>query len=245
VDGAILGLADRIDTIAGCLGVGLLPTGSQDPYALRRQALGILTTLLGLGLRVSLGALLDRALDLLSAKLTEPRPATRERVLELLRTRLTTLMTSRGLRPDVVEAVLSQGFDDPVQALARAEALTGLMTHPDWDALVVTFKRTINILPPRPIGTVDPSRFVDEAERRLHAETAASMPAIRAALDREDYVAALTGLAALRPVVDGFFDAVMVMDRDPALQENRLALLKALADLVLPVGDLRKVQQAS
>ncbi len=103
-EGAMLAIADKIDTVVGCLGVGLVPTGSQDPYALRRQAQGIVQIALGADLSVSLGRLVDRALDLLAGKLTETREATRERALEFFRARLATVMAGRGLRADVTEA---------------------------------------------------------------------------------------------------------------------------------------------
>lgn len=243
--GALLAIADKLDTVVGCLGVGLTPTGSQDPYALRRQAQGIVQIVLGAGLRLSLPELVDRALVLLAPKLTEPAQATRERVLEFFRVRLATLLSSRGLRADVVEAVLVSGFDDPVEAARRAEALTRLMSRSDWEPLVVTFKRTINILPARPIGRVDPTRFVDEAERMLHERTQACRPEVARALEARDYERALTELAGLRPVVDRYFDAVLVMDKDPAIQENRLALLREIADLLLALADLRKIQSAA
>jgi glycyl-tRNA synthetase beta chain len=244
VEGALLGVADRIDTITGCIGVGLMPTGSQDPYALRRQAQGVVLVQLAWGDRVrfSLSRIVARAVELLRPKLTEDASATRERVLDFLRVRLATVLSARGWRADVVDAVLAGGFDEPVQALRRVEALADLMRRDDWEPLVVTFKRTINILPPGFTGKVDEGRLGHEAERRLHAETQAVTGPVSAAVAAGEYGAALARLAGLRPAVDAFFDAVMVMDRDPAVQANRLALLRALADLLLPVADLRKVQ---
>lgn len=244
-EGVILAIADKIDTVVGCMGVGLVPTGSQDPYALRRGGQGLIQIALGAGFVLSLTGLVDRALQLLRDKLTESTETTRARVLEFLRSRLATVMAARGLRADVVEAVLSQGFDDPVGAVQRAEAIARMMSRPDWEALVIAFKRAMNILPARAIGEPEPGRFVDDAERHLYEQTLASRPRVTAALARGDYVAALTELATLRPAVDRFFDAVMVMDSDLAIRENRLGLLRALADLVLPVADLRKIQPAA
>jgi glycyl-tRNA synthetase beta chain len=241
-EGALLAIADKIDTIAGCIGVGLVPSGSQDPYGLRRAAQGVLQIALATPCLPSLAGLVDRALALLAPKLSEPTDVTRQRVLDLFQARLSTVMAARGLRADIVEAVLSQGFDDPRRAVQRADALTGLIGRPDWDPLTVAFKRAINILPARSIGPVDPSRFAHEAERHLHEETTARRPRVQQALDESDYASALRELSGLRPAVDRFFEAVMVMDPDPAIQENRLGLLKALADLVLPIADLRKVQ---
>jgi glycyl-tRNA synthetase beta chain len=244
--GALLSIADKLDTVVACLGVGLVPTGSQDPYALRRHAQGVVQIALARGsdVRFSLRAAIDRALELVADKLTEPADATRERALEFFRARLATILVTRGARPDVVEAVLVSGFDEPLLVVKRVDALSALMKRPDWDPLVVTFKRTINILPPGFEGKVDAARFVHDAERRLDDATRECRPAVRAALEAGDYSDALSRVAALRAVVDGFFDGVMVMDKDRAIQQNRLALLKALAELLLPVADLRKIQAA-
>lgn len=244
LEGALLSIADKIDTIVGCIGVGLLPTGSQDPYALRRHAQGAIQIAIAFGgrLRFGLDAVVRSALELLRAKLTEPVEITRERVLDLFRGRLANLLVVRGARPDIVDAVLASGFDEPAEVVKRVEALTTLMQREDWDPLVVTFKRTINILPPGFSGRVDAARFVHDAERALHDATLACREPVGAALASGQYGQALVRLAGLRPVVDAFFEAVMVMDKDPAVRDNRLALLRGLADLLLPVADLRKIQ---
>jgi glycyl-tRNA synthetase beta chain len=242
-EGAMLAIADKIDTVVGCLGVGLLPTGSQDPYALRRQAQGVVQIAASADFSVSLAGLVDRTLDVLAGKLTESRESTRERVLELIRTRLAAVMAGRGLRHDVGEAVLSQGFDDPHAAVRRAEALAHMMRQPDWEALTVAFKRAINILPSHPVPDPDPARFVDAAEQHLYDATTASRPRVVEALGRGDYEEALRELAGLRSAIDRFFQAVLVMDSDHGIRENRLGLLRGLAELVLPIADLRKIQQ--
>ncbi|MBI2217189.1 MAG: glycine--tRNA ligase subunit beta [Candidatus Rokubacteria bacterium] len=243
LEGAVLAVADKLDTVVGCIGVGLMPSGSQDPYALRRHVQGVLQIAIARrDFALSLPPAVDRALDLLAPKLTEPAAVTRDRVLDVFRARLGTLLTGRGRRADVVEAVLASGFDEPAQVLRRVDALTSLLSRPDWEPLVITFKRTINILPAGFRGTPDPARFVHPAERQLHDATDAVRGPVEAALKTGDYGEALARLAGLRPVVDAFFDAVMVMDKDAAVQANRLGVLKAIADLLLPVADLRKIQ---
>jgi glycyl-tRNA synthetase beta chain len=173
LEGAILAIADKVDTVVGIVGIGLLPTGSQDPYALRRHAQGIVQIAIAFGdrLRLSLEAITRQALERLAPKLTEPAEATHARVLEFLRARLATILTGRGARPDVVEAALASGFDEPRDAERRVHALTMLMQREDWEPLVVTFKRTINILPPDFRGEVDAARLTHDAERQLHAFT--------------------------------------------------------------------------
>ena len=244
LEGALLAIADKVDTIVGIIGVGLMPTGSQDPYALRRHAQGVIQIAIASGdrLALSLNALVGRAIELLRPKLTEPPETTRDRVLEFFRARLATILVMRGSRPDVVDAAIASGFDRPADVVKRVEALTTLMRRPDWEPLVVTFKRTINILPPTFTGDVSADRFRHDAERQLHEATTACRGAVTTALAAGDYAEALSRLAGLRPAVDAFFDAVMVMDKDAAVRDNRLALLRALAGLLLPIADLRKIQ---
>ncbi len=241
--GAVLSMADKLDTIVGCVGVGLLPTGSQDPYGLRRQAQGFLLTALKWQLRLSLSGLIDRALQLLAPKLTQPVDVTRRQVLEFFRIRLATLlMTGEGaLRPDVVEAVLAAGYDDPVNLRQRAHAVAAFQERPDFESLLITFKRVVNILPTGFSGTVDPARFQDPAERALFEAFAGRRGRIEDALQRGAYEKALEEIAALRPWVDQFFTAVLVMVEDRALQRNRLALLAQIARLLLPLADLRRL----
>ena len=242
--GAILAIADKIDTVVGCIGVGLMPTGSQDPFGLRRQANGVIQIALAtdFGPALSLSALVDRALGGLEGKLTESTPDARARVLEFLRARMMTILTSPARwRNDVVEAVLVAGFDNPADVVKRIEALTALMARHDWEPLVVTFKRTVNILPLDVTDEVLPERFIDEAERVLYAETTARRERVRQATAEGRYADALSELAALRPAVDSFFDSVLVMAKDHAIQANRLALLKAIAGLLLPIADLRRI----
>ncbi len=241
--GAVLSMADKLDTIVGCLGIGLLPTGSQDPYGLRRQAQGFLQTVLKWQLRLSLSWLVDRALELLAPKLTQPIDVTRAQVLEFLRVRLATLlMTGEGaLRPDVVEAAMAAGYDDPVNLRRRAQAVAAFRTRPDFESLLITFKRVVNILPAGFSGEVDPARFTDPAERALFDALAGRHSRIEEALGQEAYERALEEIAALRPWVDQFFTAVLVMVHDRALQQNRLALLGKIARLLLRVADLRRL----
>jgi glycyl-tRNA synthetase beta chain len=247
LEGAILSVADKIDTIVGCIGVGLVPTGSQDPYALRRHAQGVVQIALSRAeaFRLSLADAVDQALDLLGAKLTEPRELTRDRVLEFFRARVAAIAAARGWRADVIDAVLSSGFDEPSDVVRRIEALASMMRRDDWEPLVITFKRTINILPPGFTGTVEASRLGHEAERHLHEATRAIQDPARRALEAGHYAEALGMVAGLRPVVDAFFEAVLVMDRDPAVRDTRLSLLREIADLLLPVADLRRIQASS
>jgi len=241
--GAVLSMADKLDTIVGCIGVGLLPTGSQDPYGLRRQAQGFLQTALKWELPPSLSALVDRALQLVEPKLTQPVAVTRGQVLEFFRIRLATLLMTGegGLRPDVVEAVMAAGYDNAANLRRRAHAVAAFRKRPDFESLLITFKRVVNILPADFSGNVDPGLFQDPAEGALLEALGVRRNRIRDALREEAYETALEEIAALRPWVDQFFTAVLVMVEDRTLQRNRLALLAEIANLLLPVADLRRL----
>lgn len=142
--GAFVSLADKIDTICGCFGVGLIPTGSADPYALRRGAIGVLNIILDRGYRVSLVGLVNQSVDLLGEKLTRPADEVKADVLTFFRGRFQNMQND--VPADVVDAVLAAGFDDPVDALARVKALAALKGEADFEPLAVAFKRVVNII---------------------------------------------------------------------------------------------------
>lgn len=239
--GAFVSIADKIDTICGCFGVGLIPTGSADPYALRRSAIGILNILLERGYRQSLPALVEQSLELLGAKLTRPRDQVQAEVVEFIRLRLLNMLTQRGFPIDVVEAVLAARFDDPIDAVARVEALAALKAEAGFEPLAVAFKRIGNIIK----GGVDaPLRgelFEADCERALAGAVAQVKATVAAAVAAGDYPLALQAIAALREPVDAFFAGVMVMAEQPEVRANRLALLTEAGRLFDGIADFAKV----
>jgi glycyl-tRNA synthetase beta chain len=234
-------IADKTDTICGCFGVGLIPTGSADPYALRRSAIGILNILLARGYRLAVPELVEESLELLAAKLTRPRDQVQAEVVEFIRLRLLNMLTQRGYPADVVEAVLAARFDDPCDALARVEALAALKAQAGFEPLAVAFKRVGNIIK----GGVDtPLRaalFEADCERALADATAQARGAVSKAVTGGDYAAALQAIAALRAPVDAFFDGVMVMAENPEVRGNRLALLTEVGRLFEGIADFAKI----
>jgi glycyl-tRNA synthetase beta chain len=242
--GAFVSIADKIDTICGCFGVGLIPTGSADPYALRRSAIGILNVLLERGYRLSLPELVERALELLAPKLTRPRDQVQAEVVEFIRLRLVNMLTQRGFPADVVEAVLAARFDDPLDAVARVEALAALKAQAGFDPLAVAFKRVGNIIKG---GVEIPLRddlFEADCERTLAGAVAHARSVVAGAVAAGDYAAALQVIAALRAPVDAFFDGVMVMAEQPDIRANRLALLTEAGRLFEGIADFSKISAA-
>lgn len=238
--GACVSLADKLDTICGCFGVGLIPSGSADPYALRRSALGIINIILDKGYRLSLDALVTRSLDLLAAKLTRPAAEVKADVLEFFRGRFVNLMGDR-FATDAVDAAVSAGYDDLVDAAARIAALTELKGRPDFESLAVAFKRVCNIVKEGVEQPVDAALFQEPAEGALQQAYLAVRGEVEARASAGDYLAALAGIATLKGAVDDFFDQVMVMAEDERVRLNRLGLLTAISRLFGAIADFAKL----
>ncbi len=239
--GALVGVADRLDSIAGCFGIGLIPTGSEDPYALRRAALGCILILAGQGLSVSLTALSQKALELFRDRISRPQGEALSDVLGFLRVRCEGIMVDRGIPADVATAVLQAGFDDVPRAFQRAGALAKAKKDPDFASLAIAFKRVANILPPDFARGVEEGRLQEEAERVLYREVKALQGEVARLTDRGAYEEVLKKIASLRPTVDRFFDDVLVMVEDAAIRENRLGLLAETASLFSRIADFRQI----
>jgi len=243
--GAAVAIADKIDTVCGCFGVGLVPSGTADPYGLRRQTLGILSILEGRGLRVPLAGLVDRAVQALAGKIKEPAASVRERVLEFVAGRLENLWTGRGVPGDLAAAVLAAGLTDMVDLKARLDALAEFRAQAAFDPLAEVFKRAINIT--RGFAgpaAVDERLFEHEEERALWGAIRGVSDRVAAAARSGRYGEAFREMAALQPLVAAFFDKVLVMAKDERVRNNRLALLKVLSDRFAAVADFSKIAAA-
>ena len=238
--GAFVSLADKMDTICGCFCVGLIPTGSADPYALRRSALGIINIIIEKGYREPLSALIKSSLDLLTGKSVRPLEEVQRDVLEFFRGRFVNLMADR-FPSDVVDAVVSVSFDDLVEAGAKIAALAEFRNRSDFGPLAVAFKRVCNIVKEGVETPVSAELFQDPAEAELHGALKQVAGKVEAALSGADYLAALTEIATLKPAVDLFFEKVMVMAEDERVRGNRLALLTGIARLFGRLADFSRL----
>jgi glycyl-tRNA synthetase beta chain len=243
--GALVGLADRLHQLVGIVGVGEKATGAADPFGLRRAAIGILRILHGRGYHLSLGAAVQATLDALAGvKLAQDRKVVADQVTDFLRGRLKA-QWAEEFPPDLVEAVLSAGFDDVVDARKRLEALAEVKARPDFVPLAVAFKRVANIQEKAGgpgASRVDPSLLRDDAERTLLAELERVEAEAQTLRERRNYPAVLRNVATLEPAVARFFDDVLVMAEEPALRANRLGLMKRVASLFSDLADFRKIQ---
>ncbi len=240
LEGLCVGIADRIDTIIGCFSVGLVPTGSEDPYGLRRQSVAILNMVLDRGLRMSLSDLIAEACKGYGLKKQDKQKVEAE-TLDFFRQRLAGMLSSEGLRSDVVDAALSIGFDDPLIAREKVRALDGLRTSEDYQPLVTALKRARNILPKEFTGTVKKSLLKHDAERALHDAFTEIKDRVEEKTAKLDFRGALADIASLRKHVDAFFDTVMVMDKDAEVKANRLALLAGITGLFSQIADFSRL----
>jgi glycyl-tRNA synthetase beta chain len=248
--GALVGIADRLDSLCGLFAIGKAPTAAADPFALRRACLTLVRIVLGRGYRFSLRKAVEESLRLLQPKVADVKrkagelPVTDE-VLEFFRGRLKALW-GESYRADVVEAVLSAGFDDLWAAEKRVQALDALVRQKDFTPLAVAFKRVVNIVEKQgkdvSAAPVDEKRLVDDAERALHSAFLEAQGQVSARLAADEFTAALKVITALKPAVDLFFDKVMVMAEDRALRENRVRLLTAIGGLFGKIADFAKIQ---
>ncbi len=238
--GAFVSIADKIDSICGCFGVGLIPTGTADPYALRRSAIGILNIILDRGYRVSLHRLVERAVGLLEGKLTRPAAEVRADVVEFIRLRFVNMLT-QDYPQDVVDAVLAASFDDPLDAQERVKALAELKGREDFEPLAVAFKRVMNIIKEGLERAVDPRIFEAPCEKELQSALEKIQTEVAEKVVDGDYPGALVAISTLRGPVDAFFEGVMVMAEDEAVRNNRLALLTGVAQLFKGIADFSRI----
>ena len=241
VIGDLVGISDRIDTICGCFGVGMIPTGTSDPYALRRQAIAIENIVLAKGYRISVSGLIDYALVQLGPKLKRDVSEVKEDVLSFFRSRFVSILQGRGIPGDVIEAVI-RDFDDPVDTLLRARAITAVKRQEWFSSISSASKRVENILKKAAVsGTVNEALFVQDEEKALYrCFKEMEGPFISHALKGE-YDRALKLLADLKEPIDSFFDKVLVMSEDEDVRKNRIALLKSLVGLFDRVAQFSKI----
>jgi glycyl-tRNA synthetase beta chain len=239
--GALVGMADRLDTICGCFGVGLNPTGTADPYGLRRHALAIIRILRAQQLHLDLTEVVWQALELLKLKISRPLEETALEVLDFFQTRLQHLLLAEGFGQETVAAVLAAGWRDVVDAADKVQALEEIRKSPDFPALAVAFKRVINISRGAEAGEVD-ELLLEYPEERLLLEAATVMEGeVAAALEKRDYPAVCKALANLRGPVDSYFEQVMVMAEDEQVRRNRLSLLARISGTFLQMADFSRI----
>ncbi|MDQ6421107.1 glycine--tRNA ligase subunit beta [Paenibacillus sp. LHD-117] len=243
--GAIVSLADKIDTIVGCFSIGIVPTGSQDPYALRRQAAGIVQILLGQNLRMGLGELYEIGISVHEARgLKRSAEEIRKDLNDFFSLRIKNWLSEQAARYDVVDAVMAVGFDDLALTASRASAIQPLVAGADrteFKLVVEAFNRVGNLAAKAESADIDPNLFAEATEARLYESWISARPGILTAIEHRDLSGALQQLSGLRPAISDYFDGVMVMDKDEKVRANRLATLSAIARDIALIADFSKL----
>lgn len=242
--GKLVALADKLDTICGLFAVGQGPTGSSDPFALRRSAIGIVN-MLEAGLPISLAAAIDESLASFAAQGVAFDAAVRAEVVDFFVTRTKVMLRDAGVNADTIDAVLAAGVEEPAVISQRAHALEDARANDaeTFDNLATAYARANNLRKPE-LGEGVDDALLTEPERALAGAVATAEQAVASALASDDFAAALSQLAALRAPIDGFFADVMVMDEDAALRDNRLRLLNRFVAVFANVADFGKMAKS-
>ncbi|MBL7178814.1 MAG: glycine--tRNA ligase subunit beta [Pseudomonadota bacterium] len=244
VTGGLLGIADKIDSICGFFSVGLIPTGASDPYALRRQGIGIIQIMHHQGFSFSLRELIAKSLNTYGLKGAKQIDEIADLVYKFLQNRMTHQLSEEGFSKDVIAAVADVSADNVTDVWNRVRALQELKTAPDFEPLAVAFKRVVNIIKKADLPTrkdVDTSLFENESESALYAAYKAVNNKVASLLEKGRLDQALREIASLRDSVDAFFDGVMVMVENKKIRNNRLSLLGLISDLFGLFADFAKI----
>jgi glycyl-tRNA synthetase beta chain len=244
ITGSLLSIADKIDSICGCFSAGLVPTGAADPYALRRQGIGIIQIMRARDLAFSLRELIRFGVEQFGDKVEAGVDTVTEQIYVFLQRRIARILVDEGFSKDVVAAVTSVSVDHIPHVWKRVQALEKLKGTADFEPLAVAFKRVANIM--KKSGqvagaAVNQTLFEDAAEKALYTAVQAVKAEVDACLESGRFDMALMKIASLRPTVDAFFDEVLVMAEDEKIRGNRLALLGSIAGLFGRFADFTKI----
>ncbi|MBC7348354.1 MAG: glycine--tRNA ligase subunit beta [Candidatus Aminicenantes bacterium] len=235
--GAVLSLADKLDTVVGVFGVGVSISGSSDPFGLRRQALAICQIILEKKFHLSLPRLLDKAISLLQDRLTVPRERLKKVVLEFIEGRLRYILEKQGYRYDLVNAALAPGLDNLVQTEARLKALSQLKESPNFEPFILMVKRVKNIVKEPPRARLNSALIKEKEEKELYSALKIIRKNVEEMLARNDFTSAQKMIFRLQPPLTAFFDRVLVMAEDKKVRTNRLALLSQILALTAELAD--------
>ena len=239
--GAILAIADKMDTICGCFSVNLIPTGASDPYALRRQCIGIVQIILEHQLTCSLKAVIETSVQHFS---DTDKEAVVDAVYTFIQNRIVRMLTDEGFDKDVVLSVTNVSIDHVPKVWRRTKALQSLKGEADFEPIAAAFKRVVNMLRKNKanINTLpNPALFKETSESMLYKTYQRVQSQVEQKMDGEDFEGALRCIASLRVSVDQFFDDVMVMTDDIDLRNNRLALLQTIGAMFEQIADFSMI----
>jgi len=241
LSGAVLSLVDKLDSIVGVVGVGVEVSGSSDPFGLRRNALGVCKIILDKEFRFSFPLLVDKVLAAYGDRLTVKRDSIKRDVLEYFAGRLRFILEKQGFRYDLVGAALGPGIEQVHDVLLRVRALDSLKTSPQFEPFILMAKRTNNILRDQAAVKLNPDLLVEKEERDLYSAFSIIEHNASPMIARGDFGRAQTIIFKLQPLLNAFFDGVLVMAEEKKLRQNRLGLLQAINRMLSGMADYSQV----
>lgn len=240
--GALVGMADRIDTIAGCFGIGQVPTGTADPFGLRRLALALLQLLSDRSYPLDLPDIFQKALALYGDKVAGGQK-TVQTIVAFISRRFENDLVAKGVDRSVVQAVSSVDFSDVIDCLKKIQALADFQNVETFTVLTGSFKRVRNIVKDNLDQNIDQGLLIAPAEQQLYQVYEQLVADLQQPLEARDYQEVLQRLLVLKDPIDDFFDEVMVMSEDVQVRQNRLNMLTAIGAVILRVGDIAKMHR--
>ena len=237
--GAIVSLADKLDNITAFFSIGLIPSGSEDPFALRRQAMGIVAILLDRGYTLSLKDIFAFALE--NMKQVKAPQTVMEHITNFMSQRADFILSSAGYPQEIIRSVIHLSIDNPLQSIiARIDALAGAQREATFPDFLLAVKRVNNIVPKTALPPAQTSLFLQDEEKNLYAAVGLAREKLRPAVEQSDFAAALMAILPVTSPVNSFFDKVLVMDKREDVRMNRLSLLRDVWETVAPVADFSK-----
>jgi glycyl-tRNA synthetase beta chain len=239
--GSILSIADKLDSVVGAVGVGVQVTGSKDPFGLRRNAQGICKIILDKKFNFPFSRLLDKVIDVYGAKIREPETQVKNYCLDFFSNRLRYIYEKQGYRYDLVNAAISAGIDNIYHSFLRVKALDSLKGSPNFEPLILIFKRVNNILRDQPPFRINSGLFVEKDERELYTTFCIIQDNVLPLIKKGDFSQAQKIIFRIKSSINNFFDNVLVMANEIRIRRNRLALLQAINKLLIQVADYSQI----
>ncbi len=241
ITGSILSIADKIDSIVGAVGVRVRVTGSKDPFGLRRNAQGICKIILDKKLNFPFSRLLDKVIDVYGTKIQEPETDVKNYCLEFFSNRLRYIFEKRGYRYDIINAAVSAGIDNIYHSFLRVKALDSLKNSPNFEPLILIFKRVNNIIRGQPPFRINSGLMVEKDERELYTTFCIIRDNVLPLIKNGDFSQAQKIIFRIESSINNFFDNVLVMAEEKRIQRNRLALLQAINKTLFQVADYSQI----
>lgn len=243
MEGIIAGISDRIDTLVGCFGVGVIPSGSKDPFALRRAALGIVNVILNSKLNISIKALVEKTLETLEEDgvLKRDRNEVKAEVLEFFKQRAINIFTDMKYRKDIIIAVLDKDCDNLIDAQDKINTLEKFVKEERFAQLLPTLKRVANISKEHNDVIINPELFVEDIEKELYNYSIELNNKITKDMLDKDYNKYLSDITEGKDIINQYFDKIIVMDKDENIKNNRLSQLRFLTEIFTKMADLNQI----